>query len=73
MYDFIVLGDWLELAVRWLKGSDQNRNEFSFPRENSSPFKGEVGWGMGVVVVLTLTHPHLDPLLEGEGGTCETL
>ncbi|MGL4575612.1 MAG: transcription-repair coupling factor [Burkholderiaceae bacterium] len=35
---------------------------------NSSPFKGEVGWGMGGgTAPSATTHPHPNPPLEGEG------
>jgi hypothetical protein len=35
---------------------------------SSSPFKGEVRRGMGVVLATMLPHPHPNPPLEGEGG-----
>jgi aminomethyltransferase len=35
--------------------------------KNSSPFKGEVGRGMGFAQVAARTHPHPNPPLEGEG------
>jgi hypothetical protein len=38
-------------------------------RTSSSPFKGEVGWGMGFngTSYGIETHPHPNPPLEGEG------